>query len=122
MICFLRFIQWWAHTVCLLQFQSWAYSNQSFRAIDHVIGTHGFRVVVLLRLSPLFPLAASNYLYGLTSVKLPDYALGSWLGMLPGTLTYVIAGKLSRMAISDGGKAPLHVCPLQYSIVLVFQK
>lgn len=40
--------------------------------------------MTLLRLSPLLPLAASNYLYGLTSVDLGSYVLGSWLGMLPG--------------------------------------
>jgi uncharacterized membrane protein YdjX (TVP38/TMEM64 family) len=39
--------------------------------------------VTLLRLSPLLPLAISNYLYGLTSVDLGSYVLGSWLGMLP---------------------------------------
>ena len=50
------------------------------------------QVVTLLRLSPLLPLALSNYLYGLTSVDLPSYVAGSWLGMLPGTIAYVTAG------------------------------
>lgn len=49
-------------------------------------------MVTLLRLSPLLPLALSNYLYGLTSVDLPSYVAGSWLGMLPGTIAYVTAG------------------------------
>ena len=53
-------------------------------AIDRAIGRDGLKVVTLLRLSPLLPLAASNYLYGLTSVPLKDYMLGSFLGMLPG--------------------------------------
>jgi len=52
-------------------------------------------VVTLLRLSPLLPLALSNYFYGLTSVDLASYVAGSWLGMLPGTVLYVIAGKSS---------------------------
>jgi hypothetical protein len=47
---------------------------------------------VLLRLSPLLPLALSNYLYGLTSVDLGSYVFGSWAGMLPGTIAYVAAG------------------------------
>jgi uncharacterized membrane protein YdjX (TVP38/TMEM64 family) len=50
------------------------------------------QVVLLLRLSPLLPLALSNYLYGLTSVDFVPYVLGSWLGMLPGTIAYVSAG------------------------------
>ena len=50
------------------------------------------QIVTLLRLSPLLPLALSNYLYGLTSVDLGSYVLGSWAGMLPGTIAYVAAG------------------------------
>ena len=50
--------------------------------------------MLLLRLSPLLPLALSNYLYGLTSVDFAPYVLGSWLGMLPGTFAYVSAGAL----------------------------
>lgn len=49
-------------------------------------------MVLLLRLSPLLPLALSNYLYGLTSVDFVPYVLGSWLGQLPGTFAYVSAG------------------------------
>lgn len=56
------------------------------------VACYAAQVVLLLRLSPLLPLAASNYLYGLTSVALLPYVLGSWLGMLPGTLAYVSAG------------------------------
>ena len=69
-----------------------AKGNKQFAAIDRAIGKDSFRVVLLLRLSPLLPLALSNYLYGLTSVDLVPYILGSWLGMLPGTLAYVTAG------------------------------
>lgn len=63
-----------------------------FRAMDRAIGREGFKFVFLLRLSPLLPFAISNYLYGLTSVDLPAYVAGSWLGMLPGTIAYVSAG------------------------------
>ena len=37
-------------------------NNRRFAAIDKAIGKDGFKFVTLLRLSPLFPLAASNYL------------------------------------------------------------
>ena len=58
------------------------------------------QVVTLLRLSPLLPLALSNYLYGLTSVDLPSYVAGSWLGMLPGTIAYVSAGGQTVLLLS----------------------
>jgi uncharacterized membrane protein YdjX (TVP38/TMEM64 family) len=75
--------------------------NKKFLAIDKVIGEDGFRVVTLLRLSPLLPFSIGNYLYGLTSVKLLPYILGSWLGMLPGTWAYVSAGATGRAFIKQ---------------------
>lgn len=50
--------------------------NKKFLAIDKAIGENGFKVVTLLRLSPLLPFSLGNYLYGLTSVKFVPYVLG----------------------------------------------
>ena len=50
--------------------------NKKFLAIDKAIGENGFKVVTLLRLSPLLPFSLGNYLYGLTSVKFIPYVLG----------------------------------------------
>ena len=73
--------------------QEIAQKNAKFKAIDRAIGRNSLKIVTLLRLSPLLPLALSNYLYGLTSVDLGSYVLGSWAGMLPGTIAYVAAGQ-----------------------------
>ncbi|KAH7288877.1 hypothetical protein KP509_31G048100 [Ceratopteris richardii] len=78
-----------------------AAGNKKFLAIDKAIGENGFRVVTLLRLSPLLPFSLGNYLYGLTSVKLVPYILGSWLGMLPGSWAYVSAGAVGRALIES---------------------
>ncbi|KAE9620145.1 hypothetical protein Lal_00019830 [Lupinus albus] len=75
--------------------------NKKFLAIDKAIGENGFRVVTLLRLSPLLPFSLGNYLYGLTSVKFIPYVLGSWLGMLPGSWAYVSAGAFGRAIIQE---------------------
>lgn len=83
---------------------AWAQKNPKFAAIDKAIGKDGFRVVALLRLSPLLPLAASNYLYGLTSVDLVPYVLASWLGMLPGTVAYVAAGTYGKDLLVGTGE------------------
>lgn len=50
--------------------------NKKFLAIDKAIGANGFKVVTLLRLSPLLPFSLGNYLYGLTSVNFVPYVLG----------------------------------------------
>jgi uncharacterized membrane protein YdjX (TVP38/TMEM64 family) len=68
--------------------------NERFAAIDRAVGTQGFRIVLLTRLSPVFPFNLLNYAYGLTRVRLSDYVLGSMIGMLPGTVMYVYIGSL----------------------------
>lgn len=64
-----------------------------FSAIDKAVERQGFKVVLLMRLQPVFiPFAMLNYALGLTKVRLRDYVLASWLGMLPATILYVYIG------------------------------
>ncbi len=69
-------------------------SNSKFRAIDQAVGQDGLRIVLLTRLSPVFPFNFLNYAFGLTGVSVKDYVLGS-LGILPGTIMYVYLGSLA---------------------------
>jgi uncharacterized membrane protein YdjX (TVP38/TMEM64 family) len=66
--------------------------NPKFLAIDRAVGREGFKIVLLTRLSPVFPFNLLNYAFGLTKVSFRDYVLASWIGMLPGTLMYVYLG------------------------------
>ena len=68
--------------------------NQRFSAIDRAIGEQGLKIVVLLRLSPVFPFNLLNYALGLTKVRFVDYLIAS-VAMLPGTLLYTYYGKLA---------------------------
>ncbi|MEP7118803.1 MAG: TVP38/TMEM64 family protein [Acidobacteriota bacterium] len=70
-------------------------ADPRFRAVDAAIGQHGLKIVLLLRLSPLFPFNVLNYALGLTGVRLRDYIVGSAVGMLPGTVLYVYLGSLA---------------------------
>jgi uncharacterized membrane protein YdjX (TVP38/TMEM64 family) len=76
--------------------ERWAKNRPEFAAIDRVIGEKGWKILVLLRLSPLVPFSLSNYLYGLTSVGLAPYVWTSWLAMLPATVVYVSIGAAGR--------------------------
>lgn len=99
--------------------QEVANKNAKFKAIDKAIGRNSLKIVTLLRLSPLLPLALSNYLYGLTSVDLGSYVLGSWAGMLPGTIAYVAAGSYGRELL-DGSGEGLKLQPWQIALGLAF--
>jgi uncharacterized membrane protein YdjX (TVP38/TMEM64 family) len=77
-----------------------------FAAIDRAVGEQGRKIVLLLRLSPVFPFNLLNYALGLTGVRFADFVAAS-VGMLPGTLLYVyygkVAGDVARLA---GGGVP----------------
>lgn len=70
--------------------------NPRFRALDEAIGKSGLKMVFLVRLSPAFPFNMLNYMMGLTKVRFRDYLLGSWTGMLPGTILYVYIGTTAQ--------------------------
>lgn len=78
-----------------------------FAALDRAVGENGFKIVFLLRLSPVFPFNLLNYALGLTRVPLATYAAASFLGMLPGTFLYVYIGSLvTNLAQLAGGERP----------------
>lgn len=80
-------------------------------AIDRSIAKEGLKVILLLRLSPLLPFSLSNYLYGITSVDLRSFSIGTLLGFAPGTFGIVYAGSAGK-AIFDaenGISAPWYV-------------
>lgn len=60
--------------------------------LDDVLRRRGFAAVVGVRLVPVLPFTAINYLAGLTSVGWWPYFSGTALGILPGTVSYVTLG------------------------------
>ncbi|HHP7232019.1 MAG TPA: TVP38/TMEM64 family protein [Xenococcaceae cyanobacterium] len=77
--------------------------NPKFAAIDQAVGQEGLKIVLLTRLSPVFPFNLLNYSFGITGVSLKDYVIGS-LGMIPGTIMYVYLGSLAGNIATLGGE------------------
>ena len=77
--------------------------NKKFSAIDRAVGKEGFKIVLLTRLSPIFPFNLLNYGLGVTGVSLKDYVLAS-IGMIPGTVMYVYIGSLAGSLATIGGE------------------
>lgn len=80
--------------------------NPKFQAIDRAIGEQGWKVVALLRLSPLVPFSISNYIYGLTSVRFLPYVAASWIAMLPATVLYVSLGAAGQSLERGRARSP----------------
>jgi pyruvate/2-oxoglutarate dehydrogenase complex dihydrolipoamide dehydrogenase (E3) component/uncharacterized membrane protein YdjX (TVP38/TMEM64 family) len=80
--------------------------NARFAAIDRAVGREGLKIVLLTRLSPVFPFNLLNYAYGLTPVTFRDYMIGSLVGMIPGTAMYVYLGSLITSVSQLASGAP----------------
>lgn len=63
-----------------------------FHAVAIAIQRSGFKIVLLLRLVPLLPFNMMNYLLSVTPVRLGEYMLASWVGMMPITFALVYVG------------------------------
>lgn len=89
--------------------------NKKFAAIDQAVGKEGLKIVLLTRLSPIFPFNLLNYTFGITGVSLKDYFIAS-VGMIPGTIMYVYIGSLAGNLAMIGTEAQPTNPTLQWAI------
>lgn len=71
----------------------------------HGVEEEGWRFVAFVRLVPLFPFNLVNYAFGLTRIRLVDYAIASFVFMAPGALAYTWLGYAGREAASGHAAA-----------------
>lgn len=75
-------------------------NNERFKSIDSGINEEGFKIVILARLSPVIPFFLLNYALGITKIRFSHFLTASWIGMIPGTMVYVLMGSMGSAMIS----------------------
>lgn len=88
---------------------SWFSRHPRLSRLDDAVCRDGWRLVALMRLSPVMPFAMTSYALGLTSLSLRAYLIGT-LASLPALLGYVAMGhfaKLGAAAWSGGTLTPV---------------
>jgi len=68
--------------------------------LDSNIEKHGFKIMLIMRLSIVFPYDALSYASGLTKMKYRDFILGTLIGIAPEMLSYSFMGKHIRNPFS----------------------
>lgn len=61
-----------------------------WRQLDRQVAEHGWKMVALTRLIPLFPFNLLNYAFGLTGIRFRPYAMATFVFMLPGCIAYIV--------------------------------
>jgi uncharacterized membrane protein YdjX (TVP38/TMEM64 family) len=81
--------------------ERWMEGSPRLRRIDSAVERHGWRILVITRLVPLFPFNLQNFAYGLTRIPFWTYVAVSWACMLPATVAFTLAG-----GALSGGASP----------------
>src|SRR5437764_3447187 len=81
-----------ARTILRKRVEAMAAKNPKFRAVDRAIAREGAKIVVLVRLSAVFPFLFVNYAFGLTGIGLVPYVIATFLGILPAPIAFVWLG------------------------------
>ena len=78
------------------------------QAVEQAVSRESLKLVLLTRLSPVFPFSLLNLAYGLSEVSLRDYSIGL-IGILPGTILFcglgALAGDVARFGDVLSGQA-----------------
>lgn len=72
------------------------------RQLSQGIESNGFWFALSIRLAPIFPFNAVNYLFGLTPIPLSTYVLATAVGIIPGSFAYCWLGRGGVEALSGG--------------------
>ncbi len=91
--------------------------------VDALLRDRGLLAVISLRLIPVAPFTVVNYGAGMSAVSTRDYVLGTLVGMLPGTVSYVAIGAYGLDAVSSPASlAAVAVAAVGVVVVLVARR
>jgi uncharacterized membrane protein YdjX (TVP38/TMEM64 family) len=74
---------------------------------NRLMDQQGLLMVLTIRFAPLAPFNLINFLLGLTAVRPPIYALGTFIGIIPGTFAYTWLGASGQTALQGKGSIAL---------------
>jgi uncharacterized membrane protein YdjX (TVP38/TMEM64 family) len=76
--------------------EEWLTDRSVFRAAKHAVDDEGWRIQILLRLSPVVPFGLLNYLMGLTKTPITTYVWSTAIGIVPGSLADIYIGVIGQ--------------------------
>ena len=97
---------WAARYIC----RDWATKkfreNTLLKRIHKATRQNPLTLVLALRFAPITPFNLLNFLFGLTPIHWLPYTLGTFIGIIPGTILYTWIGVSGKNALSGGDRLP----------------
>lgn len=81
--------------------------HQALIKFNQAVTSKPFAFVLAVRFAPISPFNVVNFLFGLTSIHWFPYSLGTFIGIIPGTLAYTWLGVSGMEALEGGEKTSL---------------
>jgi len=81
-----------------------------FEALDNALAEKGFRIMALLRLSPIIPFNVLNYVAGVTAIGFWQY-VWAMFAILPGTVLYVFLGASAGSLADSANGGTIRLSP-----------
>jgi len=88
-----------------------------WRSLDEGVEKHGWKIVAFTRLIPLFPFNLLNYAFGLTKLKFLQYAVTTFICMLPACIAFIVFSS-SLLDVLKGKVSPEFLVGLGLIIVV----
>eukprot|EP01132_Coremiostelium_polycephalum_P009273 gene9273-11365_t len=89
-------------------------------AIDQAIGQEGWKIVLLLRLTPIVPESLLNYALSVTKIKFLHYIICTCIGLVPGVSFFVYVGSMIGNISEIGKKRPIQKSEIAMYVISAF--
>ena len=76
--------------------------DEKWVQINQKLEEKGWVLLILLRITPLYPASIGNYAFGTTKIPVKPYLLYSWIGSIPNFLFYLYLGvKANQLTVNN---------------------
>lgn len=98
-----------ARTVLRHRVEAMTANNPRYRALDRAIAREGAKIVLLIRLAPVFPFTFVNYAFGLTGIQLLPYVIATFIGMIPASFAFVYLGSAAADVATGQAQKAIYI-------------
>ncbi|MBP0021530.1 MAG: TVP38/TMEM64 family protein [Cyanobacteria bacterium SBLK] len=80
--------------------------HHCLKYFEETVAKMPLNFVLAVRFAPISPFNVVNFLFGLTPIDLKTYSVGTFFGIIPGTLAYTWLGVTGKTALESGEYIP----------------